>query len=60
MQLNDIKTNGMSAHAKYGTWLLDQGLDKRVVFHLSGRKFLTNDQREEKGYHLNKEQVEKL
>lgn len=35
-QLDDIKRNGMGAHAKYATWVLDD--PKPIVYHLSGRR----------------------
>jgi hypothetical protein len=47
-QLEDVKRNGMSAHAKYGTFLLDDG-GGAVLAHLHGRRFLTADQREAQG-----------
>jgi hypothetical protein len=34
----------MAAHAKYGTWIHDDGGDVMIV-HLHGRRFLTADQR---------------
>ena len=37
-QLADIKENGMSAHAKYGTWVLDELTP--AIYHLSGRRAL--------------------
>ena len=36
-QLDDIKTNGMAAFPKYGTYVLSSGADE-IIYHLSGRK----------------------
>ena len=48
VQLDDIKANGMGAHAKYGTFLFDDGRGE-VLSHLDGRRFLTGEQREARG-----------
>ena len=37
-QLIDLKTNGMTRHATYGTYLLDEDDSEPCVYHLSGRK----------------------
>ena len=36
VQLADIRANGMAAHARYRTFVLDQG--SAVTYHISGRK----------------------
>ena len=47
-QLADIRAHGFSAHAKYGTFLYDDGAGE-VISHLDGRRFLTPSQRERQG-----------
>ena len=36
-ELNDIKQNGLAAHAKWGTWLYDDGMAAPMVCHMDGR-----------------------
>ena len=48
-QLADIRAHGFSAHAKYGTFLFDDG-GGEIISHLDGRRFLTPSQRERKGW----------
>jgi len=68
LEKNDIRTNGMSVHPRYGTWLLfdsatpgvveddeDGKVEEsalpgmsRVVVHMRGRQFLSEDTRAQK------------
>jgi hypothetical protein len=41
-----------AVHARYGTYLLDDGTDDVIIRHLHGRKFLTTEQRERLGYRV--------
>jgi hypothetical protein len=47
-ELADIRAHGFLAHAKYGTFLYDDGSGE-VIAHLDGRRFLTPAQRERQG-----------
>ena len=40
-QLADIRENGMAAHAKYGQFVLDDGMGKPIVSHLDGHDALS-------------------
>ena len=48
-ELDDIKGNGIGAHAKYGTFLYERDDGLELLAHLDGRRFLTPDQRETRG-----------
>ena len=47
VQLDDVKKNGLQAHARYGTFLYypDEG-KKAALVHLNGRRFMTDAERE--------------
>jgi len=36
-QLHDIRTQGLAAHAEYGTYIFNDDVDQPVVLHLDGR-----------------------
>ena len=39
-QLADIRKNGLDAHSVYGTYVLDDGVDRPIVAHLDGHDIL--------------------
>lgn len=43
----DLRTIGWASHAKYGTWLLDDGFPApaRMVGHLDGKRFLRREEK---------------
>lgn len=41
-QLEDIKTNGIDSHGKYGTWVLCDDDEVPATYHLSGRKVVAD------------------
>lgn len=43
----DLREKGWSSHAKYGTWLLDDGVyaPARMVGHLDGKRFLRKEEK---------------
>jgi hypothetical protein len=43
--LNNVKKNGLSAHAAYGTYLYYEEPDAEYVSHSNGRAFITDEQR---------------
>lgn len=53
-QRNDIMKNGMSVHSKYGTYhCLSHSVDgsrRPLICHLNGNRFLTPEQRSQRGY----------
>ena len=40
LMLDDLRAHGACAHAKYGTWIVDDGVGQPTVGHLNGRGFL--------------------
>ena len=48
-QLADIKRHGLRAHAKYGTYLVDDGQGPMIT-HIDGKRYLTPTQRQERGF----------
>ena len=52
VQVEAIRSRGMAAHAPFGTWLLEDEPDAVCIRHLHGRKFMTDAQREARGFPL--------
>ena len=60
-ELHEIRSQGMSAHAKYGTYLLiDDPAHAVAIRHVHGRKYLTEEQRRARGYPVEGEGVRVL
>jgi hypothetical protein len=47
--LKDIKENGLDAHKKYGCYFYDDGIDESMIHHIDGRRWMTPEQRKERG-----------
>ena len=48
LQLAQLKRDGMSSHASFGTWLWDDSSDA-AIYHINGQNFLTPEERASRG-----------
>lgn len=47
--LKNIKENGLEMHNQYGCYFLDDGVPESMIHHIDGRRWMTPEQRAEKG-----------
>lgn len=48
LMLSELRAQGRGAHARWGTWLVDDGLQVPMVRHLDGRGLLLPGEKEER------------
>ena len=47
--LKNIKENGLEMHNQYGCYFLDDGVPESMIHHIDGRRWMTPEQRKERG-----------